>query len=309
MTNRKELMNGNHPPSMRLFNLTTLAKFFPHTHVSETSLATITMNAEMMYRLTGTPLFLDFYSLVLVTDGYAQICINGKQMKVEQHSLLRIPSYHSFHITDYSKEFMGSLILCDSAFYETQIKNDNNLNEVITLEMLNLFRLSPLDETKVAEIFGLFSQIEKTICQPHVYKKEMMTFLIHLLQMTISELFYENYHEPHDLQHKENIFKIFMHLATHNFRTHRQIHFYAERLNITTTYLSRIVREVSGNTVYSYLSDFLYKECCKLLKTTDMTLGEIAFSLNFNDQSAFTNFFKLRSGMTPKEYRKKKEAV
>ena len=40
-----------------------------------------------------------------------------------------------------------------------------------------------------------------------------------------------------------------------------------------------------------------------MLTQTDMTMGEIADHLNFSDQSALTNFFKLRSGMTPIAYR------
>jgi AraC-like DNA-binding protein len=110
----------------------------------------------------------------------------------------------------------------------------------------------------------------------------------------------------HDLKHKENIFKIFIHLAARNFRKERQVRFYADNLNITPTYLSRVVKELSGNTVYGYLSNFLYNEICMLLKTTDMTMIEISEELNFNDQSAFTNFFKQKAGMTPLAYRKGK---
>ena len=47
----------------------------------------------------------------------------------------------------------------------------------------------------------------------------------------------------------------------------------------------------------------LYKEICNLLKQSDMTMGEIADYLHFNDQSALTNFFKTRAGMTPLAYR------
>ena len=46
-----------------------------------------------------------------------------------------------------------------------------------------------------------------------------------------------------------------------------------------------------------------------LLKTTDMTMIEISEELNFNDQSAFTNFFKQKAGMTPLAYRKGKTII
>ena len=155
---------------------------------------------------------------------------------------------------------------------------------------------------------GIITQIECTISQPHVYKKEMLGFLIHLIQMHVRELVSHPITGLHDMKHKENIFKIFIHLASNNFRQQRQINFYADQMNITPTYLSRIVKEVSGNTVNGYLQSFLYGEACKLLRMTDMTIGEISFELNFKDHSAFTNFFKMKSGVSPKEYRNKEKS-
>ena len=134
----------------------------------------------------------------------------------------------------------------------------------------------------------------------------MVKYLVHIAQLFLAELLYGETVSTHDLKHKENIFMIFIHLATQNYRKERQVKFYADKMNITTTYLSRTVREVSGNTVLNYLSSFLYNEICRLLKTTPMSINEIALELNFNDQSALTNFFKSKSGMSPLTYRRQK---
>jgi AraC-like DNA-binding protein len=88
-----------------------------------------------------------------------------------------------------------------------------------------------------------------------------------------------------------------------HFREEHQIEFYASKLYITTTYLSRIVREISSNTVNGFLSELLYNECCHLLKTTDRPIAEIAESLNFATQSSLGKFFKKYSGMSPFAYR------
>ena len=82
--------------------------------------------------------------------------------------------------------------------------------------------------------------------------------------------------------------------------------FYADCLNVSATYLSRTIKELTGNTVLCYLSNFLYNEICIQLKTTDKTISEIADELNFSDQSALTNFFRTKSGITPLAYKKGK---
>ena len=74
-------------------------------------------------------------------------------------------------------------------------------------------------------------------------------------------------------------------------------------MNVSTAYLSRLVKEISGSTINEHATSLVYKEICNLLTQTDMTMGEIANHLNFSDQSAMTNFFKQHSGMTPLAYR------
>ena len=156
------------------------------------------------------------------------------------------------------------------------------------------------------ELSGVFQQIRTAIRQDHLYRHEILRSLLHVCLLLFNELPYSNKVFTHDFHHKENVFRIFVHLADNNFRKQRSLTFYADKLNMTTTYLSRIVKEISGNTIGDYLSLLTYNEACRLLRNTDMTIGEISQELSFNDQSAFTNFFKLHSPLAPNAYRKAK---
>jgi AraC-like DNA-binding protein len=202
-----------------------------------------------------------------------------------------------------TNELDGYFLFCETNFYNNILENDPNMQDILQRNILDSYLYFDITEAKISELLGIIMQVEKTISQPHIYKTEMLSFLVHLAQMHINELIDSTSNELHDMKHKENIFKIFIHLASNNFKRERQINFYADRMNITSTYLSRIVREVSGNTVCGYLQSFLYSEACKMLKMTDKTIGEISTELKFNDQSAFTKFFKQKSGISPKAYR------
>lgn len=129
--------------------------------------------------------------------------------------------------------------------------------------------------------------------------------MFNVLKLIIEELPYEECSVSHDLGHKKEVYEIFLHHLYRNFSKQRQIRFYADKLNVTSAYLSRLVKEISGSTVNDHVTSLLYKEICNLLKQTNMSIGEIADHLNFNDQSALTKFFKMRSGMTPLAYRNK----
>lgn len=131
----------------------------------------------------------------------------------------------------------------------------------------------------------------------------MIKSMFNVLKLIIDELPYEQCSITHDIGHKKEVYEIFLHHLYRNFRKERQIRFYADKLNVSTAYLSRLVKEISGSTVNDHVSSLLYKEICNLLKQSDMTMGEIADSLHFSDQNALSNFFKLRSGMSPLAYR------
>ena len=92
-------------------------------------------------------------------------------------------------------------------------------------------------------------------------------------------------------------YKLLVHHLYRNFRKERQIRFYADKLNVSTVYLSRLVKEISGTTVNDHATSLVYKEICNLLTHSDMTIGEIADYLNFSDQSALSKFHSLRPAL------------
>jgi AraC-like DNA-binding protein len=268
--------------------------------------ACVATNRNIMEGIRQQPMTLSFFSIILVVDGEQQYTVNGNLLTLQMNDLIVTLPHQTLNFISCSQEVTSVHLLIDSTYFNDTINMDDRLRESLPFELFTTMPVFHLGESKAAEFYALFQQIQKTISQPHLYKNEMIKYLIHVSQLFLTEQVYGDNVNTHDLKHKENIFKIFIHLAARNFRKERQVRFYADNLNITPTYLSRVVKELSGNTVYGYLSNFLYNEICMLLKTTDMTMIEISEELNFNDQSAFTNFFKQKAGMTPLAYRKGK---
>lgn len=83
----------------------------------------------------------------------------------------------------------------------------------------------------------------------------------------------------------------------------REVSFYAEKLCISTRYLSTIVQATSGRTVKSMIDDVVLLELKILLQTTDLSIQEIAYRLNFPDQSYLGRFFRKHTGQSPTAFR------
>ena len=105
----------------------------------------------------------------------------------------------------------------------------------------------------------------------------------------------------------EEIFLGFLSLLPQHFEEHHDIGFYASSLCITTTYLSRVVRQVSdGRTVVDYINQMLLMEATFLLRQTSLSITQISDQLHFAEVTTFTRFFNRMKGMNPREFRKGK---
>lgn len=99
------------------------------------------------------------------------------------------------------------------------------------------------------------------------------------------------------------LFHQFVSLVHENCSRHREVAFYADRLCISTRYLSTIVRDVAHASPKELIDHSVLLEIKMLLQTTDLSVQEIAYRLHFPDQSYLGRFFKKQTGKSPTEYR------
>ena len=145
-----------------------------------------------------------------------------------------------------------------------------------------------------------------TGCTKRQTQQEAILALCQLISVNILEIQDQQVENHHFTTRAEEVFKAFLRLVPQHFMEHRELSFYADLLNITTTYLSRIVRQMSGRTVLDFLVSALVSEAAIRLKTTNRSITQLADDFHFSDQAAFTKFFTRMKGISPKKFRKGK---
>ncbi|MBB1642934.1 AraC family transcriptional regulator [Sphingobacterium sp. UME9] len=78
---------------------------------------------------------------------------------------------------------------------------------------------------------------------------------------------------------------------------------YAQNLNIHVNYLNRAVKEITGKSTTTLISERILTEAKALLLHTDWNISEIASALGFEYPTYFNNFFKKLTGTNPKSLR------
>ena len=71
------------------------------------------------------------------------------------------------------------------------------------------------------------------------------------------------------------------------------------------SFLSREFNRQFGKSIPQYRTELRINDAKILLKSSRLTVTEIAFSVGYGDSNYFSNLFKNQVGMTPKEYRNK----
>lgn len=104
---------------------------------------------------------------------------------------------------------------------------------------------------------------------------------------------------------QDEIFKSFVSLVHEHCASQREVSFYADKLCISTKYLTGICKAVTGDSAKKIIDDFAILEIKVLLQSTELTVQEIADRLGFPDQSYLGRYFKRHEGMSPKEYQSK----
>jgi AraC family transcriptional regulator len=79
----------------------------------------------------------------------------------------------------------------------------------------------------------------------------------------------------------------------------------AAEVDLNPQYFARVFKKGVGQSPHQYILDKRVERAKALLKTTELSLGEVASKVGIVTQSHFTTVFHRVTGMTPREFREK----
>lgn len=105
---------------------------------------------------------------------------------------------------------------------------------------------------------------------------------------------------------QQELFRRFISLVHDHCYAQREVAFYADKLCITTRYLSTVIRNVASKTPKEIIDRMVLLEIKVLLQSTDLSVSEIADRMRFPDQSYLGRYFKKHTGLSPTLYRNRR---
>lgn len=121
-----------------------------------------------------------------------------------------------------------------------------------------------------------------------------------------TQRFAPDVHSQKGTTRQTDLFQRFVALVHEHCTEQREVAFYADRLCISTRYLSTIIRSVAHSTAKEFIDRSVVLEIKMLLGSTELSVQGIAYRLHFPDQSYLGRFFKKHTGVSPTEFRNAK---
>lgn len=254
------------------------------------------------YQHLHTPHGHSFYHVVLFTKGAGSHTIDFTRFAVKPFQMyFMVPGQvHSWH---FDGDVDGYIVNFSASLLRTFLLQPNYLDRFHFFNGIseeNICQLPASIHTKAAD---LFTQIIQQNAADTTGNLDLIRVL--LLQLF---LLIEDACKPAEKkiipQQKHQLLKSFRRLIDQHYKDIKLPKEYANLLYVTPNHLNALCQDLLRKTAGELIRDRVLLEAKRLLTNAGMSVTEIAYELNFQDNSYFNRFFKKEAGVTPDEFRK-----
>ncbi len=266
----------------------------------------ITASSDSQMQVFRFPCRIDAFIIGVGTEGETSVSFNLHEFRLKKDSMfiftpkniLQVNSqqYFKADVIAISPDFMRRINIAIKNMMPLFLKFVENPTLALTPEESRSMR-------------GMIAQIERETRGPEThFSFDIVSGLIAATIYKVGDIMYHYLAEHPEEQNNshnraEEYFKQFTHLLGEHFREERSVGFYARQLCITPKYLTTLIKRISGQSVSEWIDNYVILEAKTLLKYSTMSIQEIAYYLNFPNQSFFGSYFKRNTGMSPSQYK------
>ena len=242
-----------------------------------------------------------FYQIAIMNDlGESKMNLNTDWVKVNELPLVfavpgQIVSWYrdtavkGYHIL-FKKDFLKNVSPNFTEDFPFLKITESNILLLTKEEHESLY----IDSQRMQSVFN----------KPHPYQEKMLEGMLLSFLYFCKAIFERHKLLVNNLTRAQVITQEFEALVEKLYIETKNVSDYADQLNITPNYLSTMVKSLAGKNAKDIINDRVLLESKSLLKFSRLDIAEIAYSLNFQEPTHFTRFFKKLTGITPNRFRK-----
>lgn len=266
----------------------------------------ITASSDSQMQVFRFPCRIDAFIIGVGTEGETSVSFNLHEFRLKKDSMFIFTPKNILQVN--SQQYFKADVIAISPDFMRRINIDIKNMMPLFLKFVENPTLA-LTPEESRSMRGMIAQIERETRGPEThFSFDIVSGLIAATIYKLGDIMYHYLAEHPEGQNNshnraEEYFKQFTHLLGEHFREERSVGFYARQLCITPKYLTTLIKRISGQSVSEWIDNYVILEAKTLLKYSTMSIQEIAYYLNFPNQSFFGSYFKRNTGMSPSQYK------
>ena len=249
----------------------------------------------------------DFYKICLTT-GESLINYADRSFLMKGTILFFANPNVPYSWETISRSYVGYTCLFSEDFYKPSDRTES-------LQQSPLFKIGgtpifEISEEKREFLNGIFRNMMAEQNTNYAFKDDLIRNYINLIIHEALKLQpADNFDQVKNAAHR--ITNVFLELLERQFPVEstsrplklRTAQDYATTLNLHVNYLNRAVKETTGKSTTTHISERIASEAKALLLHTDWNVADIGYALGFEYPTYFNNFFKRVTGTNPTSLR------
>jgi len=257
-----------------------------------------------MAKWTTESVVLDYGMIIICRFGRASLRVNFSVYDLYEGTVITLFPNDVVSVDTVSSDFLVEFLRYDA----TLLREASLQLEHTVYSQLREDRCRGNSEVVIDIINTMFSLLKIYFVQSECRCLEQLV----LLQLKAFFLGFYDYMQrfPHERTEEavsrrtRELFDKFMDLLENRYRESRDVSFFASLLHITPKYLNTIVQRITTYNAKTVIDHYAVLQLKLTLRTSSLTVKEVAWQYHFSDVSFFCRYFKQHTGQTPQQFRK-----
>ena len=247
----------------------------------------------------------DFYSVILFTKGTGRIKINNENYPVHPKTICIIGP-NQMHSFEGLEDVEGIIFFFCQDFYVEEFSFIRLLNVYSYTSQVGTDVCNPciaLSDKEFSPVISTLNSIESEYesYSPFNNSAVIIRSLLNIMLLKLTELYEAKSGKSNN--NDSILIHSLSQMVESYFIQEQHLGFYTSAFSISESHLNDICNKHFNCGLKKILQNRLMQEARKLLLSSDLSVSEIAYKLNFQDNSYFNRVFKSKTGLTPKRFR------
>lgn len=251
----------------------------------------------------------DYIELIYVYSGEIKQRINGNEVNIKagEVCILDLNAMHS--IEPAGENDIAINILMTESFFNSMFMSSLSENDI-----MSKFIIKAIYQKKEYSEYLLFPSsnnefiriiMKRLLCECFDKKLAFDTAVNAYIILLFTEFLRDYKNNMGDSKVKDLNIAIITEIKNYLYKNYKvaDLKTTSEYFHFNADYLSKLIKNLTGDNFTGLLQDIKLKETCTLLKNSDFTIEEIMNRVGYNNMSYFYKFFKKHFKLTPVEYR------